>query len=61
LQAFEPPIKWKEGTMEGEVTLRTTMNVWEKWRVLQRTTLVAHLQMEPVTIRDAWGDGEHSR
>ena len=50
LHEFNPHINWKEGEVQEEVTLKTTANMWEKWRELRRTALIAQIQADLVTI-----------
>jgi hypothetical protein len=34
LSSYNPQINWKEGMVEGKIILRTTTNVWERWKEL---------------------------
>jgi hypothetical protein len=46
LTTFNPQINWKTGAIEGEITLKTMGNAWERWRELRRTMAVAQAQIE---------------
>jgi predicted aspartyl protease len=50
LHGFNPQIDWKKEGVEGEVTLKTITNAWEKWRDLRRKALVASVQVNSTTV-----------
>ena len=50
LHEFNPQINWKGEGIEGEVTLKTIANAWERWRDLRRKALVASVQVDSMTV-----------
>ena len=50
LHGFNPQINWKKEGVEGEVTLKTIANAWEKWKDLRRKALVASVQVNSTTV-----------
>jgi hypothetical protein len=46
LTTFNPNIDWKKGVIEGDITLKTTANAWERWKELRWTMAVARVQIE---------------
>jgi hypothetical protein len=50
LSTFNPQVDWKQGTVEGEVTLKTIMDTWERWKELRQAALVAGIQVNQARI-----------
>ena len=46
LSYYNPQINWKEGMVEGEITLQTTANVWERWKELRQKALAATMLID---------------
>jgi hypothetical protein len=53
LSTFNPRINWRAGTVEGRVILKTVANAWIRWKEIRRATLVAQVQVQPITVNRA--------